>query len=333
MIEALRAQLGSGASSFQLGGEDLLALPAEALAAAAERHAAALSALPAALRGPLLHAQRATMMDAHAFVRRYNASLYARVAGYVALGRRVAFEYPWPVVAVLGIAQVIEGLSQSRLHGLFGRLARRAGSDLLDRFADATDDVLRRTNRGIFADSVPTVLYALAARSAGARGEGALAEAMVEGPLPVVFDDTSRVLVRGLVRGLAIPDGSRRFRALADLTLEHFAREQAIFTHHLGPARAPRSLLERALARVARPRTVPAPAIDGGRLVVRPFALPSSFSMHDHAARVRHFGEAFVLSVTGSIADYRVAARAVSERFDPRGAAAEPPFSDRPAPA
>ncbi len=332
MIDALRARL-PGAQSFQLGGEDLLALPADALAEAARRHADALAVIPEPLRTPLLAAQQATMAEAHAFVRRYNVSLHARVAGYVALGRRVAFEYPWPVVAVLGIAQVIEGLSQSRLHGLVGRVVRRAGSDLLDRFADATDDVLRRTNRGIFADSVPTVLYALAAHAARARRQGALAEALVEGPLPIAFDETSRALVRGLARGLAIPDGARRFRALSDLTLEHFAREQAIFTYHLGSARTPRTTFERVLARVAQPRAVPAPAVEHGRLVVRSFPLPPGFSMHDHAARVASFGRAFVASVTGSLEDYRVAARAVTARFDPRGAAADARFSDGPAPA
>ncbi len=333
MIDALRAHLGPGTQSFQLAGEDLLALPAEALAQAVRRHEEALAAIPESLRPELLAAQKAAMVDAHRFVRRYNVSLFTRIAGYVALGRRTAFEYPWPVVAVLGIAQVIEGLSQSRLHGLVGRLVRRAGSDLLDRFADATDDVLRRTNRGIFADSVPTVLYALAAHAARTRGQAALAEALVEGPLPILFDETSRTLVRGLVQGLAVPRGARRFHALADLTLEHFAREQAIFTHHLGPARAPRSALERALARVAQPRAIPAPTIDRGRLVVRSFPLPRGFSMHDHAARVRCFGQAFVVAVTGSLEDYRAAARAVTRRFDPRGSPADPRFCDGPAPA
>jgi hypothetical protein len=55
--------------------------------------------------------------------------------------------------------------------------------------------------------------------------------------------------------------------------------------------------------------------------------------MHDHAARVRSFGDAFVRSVTGSLCDYQIAARTVASRLDPRAAPIGLHFPDLPAPA
>src|SRR5262249_20739096 len=145
--------------------------------------------VPAALRGRVEEELTALQRDAHRFVRKYNRSVHHRLAGYVELGRRCRFAYPWPVVAILGIEQGMEGMRQNRMYGLVGEAARRLGWAALAQLTDGSEDVLRRTNRGIFADSVPTVLLALRADELRRAGEAALAEALVEGPLPPTFDE------------------------------------------------------------------------------------------------------------------------------------------------
>lgn len=248
--------------------------------------------------------------EAHGWLRRWNRSVERRVRGYLELGRRItpAFAYPWPVVAILGIAQVSAGLERSRLHGLFAAPLARAGLRDLARIVDAGDDVLRRTNRGIFADSVPIVLWGLRVAEHRSAGRTALADALVAGPPPIVMDEECVALAAGLADGLALPSPAR-FDALARLTLRHFAREQAVFSHHLGRARPDReSWLARRLASV---RVVPAPRIENGRVVVKPFALPPGFDLRDHATRVTAFGDAFVTSVTRSPDEYAIAVRDV----------------------
>lgn len=308
--------------SFRWMGEDLWQLTGPRLCEAADAYREALRNVPATLREPLEREHASFAGEAVDWLRRYNRSVHARIAGYLALGRRSDFAYPWPVVAILGIVQVIDGLRRMHTYGVLGAAAQRAGWDQLERIAEASDDVLKRTNRGIFADSVPTVLYALRAAQRFAQGDEALGRALLDGPLPLAMDEESRALARGIAGGLAIADRHARFTALAELTAIHFRREQAIFTHHLGGDRAERpSRRQSALGRrLSQPTAVPAPAIErdrrGARLVFRPYSLPPGFDMRDHDARVAVFTEAFVRSVTRDEDDFRLATEWVTARFE-----------------
>jgi hypothetical protein len=314
LIDALRRRLEDpDAQSFQLLGDDLLALTGGDLADAAAAWRAALERVPAPWRARVEAELTTLSRDTHRYVRKYNRSVHARVAGYVELGRRCRFVYPWPVVAILGIEQVLEGMRQNRVYGLLGEAARRLGWRALALVTDGSEDVLRRTNRGIFADSVPTVLLALRADALRAAGESELARLLLDGPLPPTFDDECRTLARALYEGLGIADDDERFATLARLTVRHFAREQAIFTYQIGPppGRAQPVVIRRLLAI----RSVPAPVVDGARVRLAPYALPSGFDLRDHAARVTLFGRAFVDAVTGTRADYRVAVEHVVRRW------------------
>lgn len=237
-IDELRRQHESfaRAGSFRLAGDELWRLSGDEMAQAADAWRAALhERVPEAMRPRYLAEQRAFAVEAQQFLARYNTSVQRRVKGYLELGRRCRFEYPWPVVAVLGICQVLEGVHQTYLYGLAGRLLRDPS---LDRLADETLDVLRRTNRGIFTDSVPTVLYALRLHQLRLAGEAGLAELLRDGPQPPLFDEESRELCARIYAGLAIPDANARFDELCALTLRHFEREQTIFSFHLGPPTA-----------------------------------------------------------------------------------------------
>jgi hypothetical protein len=305
LIDALRARLGDpGAPSFRLMGEDLQLLTVDELRAAA---AAQEAAIPAVLRDELLGEERAIAVEAHGWLRRYNRSMHARVAGYLEIGRRCAFRYPWPIVAILGIVQVMAGLDRARLYGLVGRSASRLGYTFLERLGDASEDILRRTNRGIFADSVPTVLRALRVEALRCEGKAALADALIEGRAAVLWDAESAALCRAIADGLGIEDEAARFRALAATTLRHFDREQAIFTHHIASRRGSRKL--------PAARFVPAPLIRRGKLEFKSFRLPPAFDLRDHELRVEAFARAFVTPVTGSPSDYRIARDWVIARF------------------
>jgi hypothetical protein len=317
LVDALRARLGDPrAASFQLMGEDLVVIGAAELRAAIAEHAAALDRLPPGLRDEVEREDAAVADEAHRWLRRHNRNVHGRIAGYLELGRRCRFDYPWPVVAILGICQVLTGMRRNRLYGLIGGVADRIGWPVLERIAEGSDDVLRRTNRGIFADSVPTVLRALRADELRRAGRPDLAAALVDVPA-VLGDAESRALGRALADGLAIDDADRRFAALAALTLAHFAREQAVFTYQMGPRRAGGSKLA---ARLVTITEVPAPVVERDRLgrrrvAFRPYRLPRGFDIHDHDARVRAFGDAFVSSITADVDDYRAAAAWVVARF------------------
>lgn len=332
LIDALRTRLADPeAASFQLMGEDLQVLTVADLLDVAARLD---GQIPAPLRAELLAEEAALARESHGWLTRYNRSLYGRIAGYVALGTRCEFRYPWPVVAVLGIVQVLGGMDRARLYGLAGRLATRFGFDRVEKLGDGSEDVLRRTNRGIFADSVPTVLRALRASELQRDGRGDLADALVDGVAAVVWDAESARLCRQIVEGLQLADEQARFRALSDATARHFAREQAIFTHHIasrsrrGRATAPPSrrgglplpdAISVALGRKPpSAKAVPAPVIEDGKLLFRPFPMPTGFDFRDHATRVEVFERAFVRSVTGSLADYGVATAWVTRRFGSR---------------
>ena len=318
LIDALRRRLGdAGAQSFQLFGEDLLALSGGDLAEAAAAWRAALERVDPALRARVEEELASLQQQALGFLRKYNRSVHGRLAGYVEIGRRCRFAYPWPVVAILGIEQVMEGMRHNRVYGIVGEAARRVGWRALAQLTDGSEDVLRRTNRGIFADSLPTVMLALRADALRRKGEAALAGALLDGPLPPTFDDECRALARALYDGLAIEEPGERFATLSRLTVRHFAREQAIFTHQIGPppSRPQPAVLRRLLAI----RAVPAPIIDGTRVKLAPFSLPAGFDMRDHGARVSLFGRAFVDSITRSTGEYKIAAAHVVARWGRAG--------------
>lgn len=325
LLAELRALIDDGnAPSFRLMGEDLVALGPSRLENAAARYAQELEAtVPPSLRGRFVAEQQATLSEARAFVTAHNTSIHQRIRGYLELGRRLDFEYPWPVVAILGIVEVMRTLERVHLLGLAGAALDRLGRPKMLEVAERTDDALRRTNRGIFADSVPTVLYALRARELAQTGERELSRLLLTGPCPVWMDEETRQLATGIVDGLAVSESTTRFRALSELTLRHFAREQAIFTFHLGGSRPVRtgaaarrpSLVGRVMGegRVIAPRIVR--DARGARLSYRPYPLPPGFELRDHDARVKVLGDAFVRSVTTSRADYDVARRWVQRRF------------------
>jgi hypothetical protein len=318
LIDALRRRLGDPeAQSFQLFGEDLIALTGGDLADAARAWQAALERVPVEHRARVDEELTALQAEAHRFLRKYNRSVHARLAGYIEIARRCRFAYPWPVVAILGIEQVMEGMRHNRVYGLVGEAARRLGWRGLAQLTDGSEDVLRRTNRGIFADSLPTVLLALRADALRSGGQAALAGALVDGPLPPTFDEECRALARALYDGLAIAGAEARFATLARLTVRHFAREQAIFTHQIGPP--PSRPQPRVLKRLLAIRAVPAPIVAHGRVKLAPFALPSGFDLRDHGARVSLFGRAFVDSITRTVDDYRTAAAHVMARWGRRG--------------
>jgi hypothetical protein len=301
LIDALRARLSDpNAPSFRLMGEDLQLLTIADLR----------DAIPKDIDPEILDEERTLAAEAHAWLRKYNRSLHGRVQGYLELGKRCEFRYPWPVVAILGIVQVMTGMDRARLYGLAGRLAARFGYTFFEQLGDASEDILRRTNRGIFADSVPTVLRALRAEALARAGNHALADALVDGRAALIWDEESAALCRAIRDGFLVDDSPRQFAHLARTTSRHFDREQRIFTHHIS-ARSRRRKLPAAKA-------VPAPRIERGKLVYKPFALPAGFDMRDHDARVEAFARAFVASMTGSPADYRIARDWVLARFDQR---------------
>lgn len=332
--DRLRAALRDpSARSFQLLGDDVLALTGADLRAAAAAYEAALEPLPAELRPRFEAEQAAAAAEAHTFVRAHNTSIHGRIGGYLELARRTAFELPWPIVAVLGLCQVLEGIVRYKVYGIAGELAGSAGYTRLRRLTASVDDVLLRTNRLIFADSAPAVLYAVRATGLRRGGDPALADALLEGPLPPTMDEGSRALVCALAAAFEQRDGAARFAALSQLTLAQFEREQAVFTSQMGRSLSPpsgRGPLARLLALRAIQAPVIVPGSGKGRgaraLVFRPYRLPEGFDMADHPLRVREFGRAFVTAVTGSVADYLTAAAYVVRRFAPHRHAPEHAF-------
>lgn len=318
LVHSLRQRLGDNtAASFQLFGDDLALLSGTQLREAAKAYEDALvHSVPEALRPAFEREQAAVLAEAHAFLRRHNRSLRKRIRGYLELGKMMQFQYPWPVVAILGLCQVLDAMTQSRMYGLVGEAAQRVGVPAFAELASNLDDILLRTNRAIFADSIPIVLYALRCHTLRRQGQGELAEALLAGPLPVLFDEDCRTVCRALVAGLEESDPEKQFRTLANLTLVQFGREQKIFSYHLGRDTGRRAGL---LAKLGRMRQVLAPVVleeRGERKVLfRPFKLPSNFEMRDHDARVKWFGQAFVEAVTKNPADYQAATDYVLRRF------------------
>ena len=320
LIDALRARLGEPrAPSFRLMGEDLVLLTADDVRDAVEDQ---LAAIPPELRAELLVEEADLAAESHRWLAKYNRSLYGRIAGYLELGERVAFRYPWPVVAILGIVQVLGGMDRARVYGLVGRAAARVGAlasrlgiarlanlDTYERLGDGSEDVLRRTNRGIFADSVPLVLRALRAEQLWREGRSEIAGGLLEGAAAVLWDRECTALCTAITEGLVLDDEPEQFRSLALATIAHFGREQQIFTHHIA---------SKSRRKLPSARAIPAPVILDGKLEFAPFALPEGFDVRDHDTRIELFSRAFVMSVTGSLADYRIATAYVKQRFGRR---------------
>ncbi|MCA9685030.1 MAG: hypothetical protein KC457_22800, partial [Myxococcales bacterium] len=311
-LRALREALAyEQANSFQLMTEDAWLLPASGLAGY-------LAGLPTPLATELREQSEGFHRRAHDWCRKYNISIRQRVRGYVQLGRACRHAYPWPTVAILGICTVIGGERQSTLYGLLGDALDRLGTHDLAETTDRTKDMLRRTNRAIFADSVPVVLYALQCHNLRQQGRIDLAEALMAAPLPPLMDEMSATLISELVRGLDITSARERFAALSELTLRHFEREQRILSFNLGvrdwqakPATRP----PRGLGRLLAMREVEAPEVEAGEIVFRKQPLPSGFDMKDHRARVEVFGRLYVQSVTRTPTDYGAAVGYVEGRF------------------
>ena len=314
LADALRRTLpAADASSFRLAGEELWLVTGADLRRAADEWSLALGRVPTALRPRLEDEHAGLARAAHHWLTMFNGNLEARLRGYAAIGRAFAWELPWPAVAILGVLRVKGGVRQSEAIRLAGLAASEVGE-----IGDWIQDVLRRTNRGIFADSVPCALWALRAATLRASGDAELANVLLEGPLPPAMDDESRRIARGIEAALQLDDGDARFRALAAMTLQQFDREQAVFTAQMGAHREGEGPEWNGLRRwFTRMSSVDAPVVEGGKLRSRVYRFPSHFDVRDHRARSQHFAQAFVTSVTGSAADFRVAVAEVIRRWPP----------------
>lgn len=307
----VRGMKADDASSFRLGGDGLWLLTGKDLREAAREYDAALALLAPSLRTRVEEEQAAFALVAHHWLARYNHSLEDRLRGYVAMGRALGFEYPWPVVAVLGVLQVKGGVRRSEAI----RLAGAAVPALAD-IGDWMQDVFRRTNRAIFADSIPTALLALRCCGLRADGDSALADALLEGPFLPAMDVESRALARGLYDALGIARGEQRFRALAELTVRHFDREQAVFTAGMGAVRSGAAPAWPPLReRFTKLASVDAPTTRGGKFRFERFPLPAGFDVRDHRSRAEQFGQAFVGAITTSVDVYAIAVGEVKRRF------------------
>jgi hypothetical protein len=310
--------LGRDVPSFRLMGEDLVALSPDRLRVLLDEYDAELELhVPPSLREEVREERTVISREAHELLSRYNTSIHTRVRGYVALGERLDFEYPWPVVAVLGITQVMRTLHTVHLLGLAGSALERFGHTRLTETVERTDDVLKRTNRAIFADSVPTVTFALRCHVLQKEGRRDVAEALLAGPRMLWMDGEALGIATRLYEGLGVEDPDERFRRLSDLTLAHFAREQAILSFHMGVrvSSSPTKPRKSWVARMLDPKSVYAPRIRKHALELAPFPLPDGFQMKDHERRVEVFGEAFVKSITRTRHEYEIARDWVMGRF------------------
>ncbi|MBX7101461.1 MAG: hypothetical protein K1X89_27345 [Myxococcaceae bacterium] len=326
-----KAMAEKDASSHQLSGEALWLLTGADLRRAADEYQAQLSALPPKVRARVEEEHERFAPLAHRWLERFNRSLETRLQGYAAMGSLLAWEYPWPVVAILGVLVVRDGMRRTEALRLIGSAVQPVME-----VGDWMQDVLRRTNRGIFGDSIPTTLFAVRCHHLRLSGEAEVAQALLDGPLPPAMDEESRALMRGLYDALGLVEGEARFRALAELTFRHFDREQSVFTAQMGAKRSevtapPSSFLASQLTKLP---FVDAPRIVKGKLRFGTYKLGFDFNVRDHAQRCERFGAAFVRAVTGTSDDYRAATAYVTERFGPSapphfapGVARLPPWS------
>ncbi len=238
LLDEVRAVLADAdLPSFRLYGEDLVALAPDRLRRAADEHDANVEKhVPPSLRKAVVEERTELLRAAHAFLTRYNPSIHNRIRGYLELGRRMEFAYPWPVVAILGIMEVMRTIRTVHLLGLAGGALERVGYSKLGETVERTDDVLRRTNRGIFADSVPTVLFALRCHELRTMDREDLARAILAGPRPIWMDAESKAIAQSLYEGLAVADPEQRFERLVCADAPTFrSRAGDIFSSHGHP--------------------------------------------------------------------------------------------------
>lgn len=153
------------------------------------------------------------------------------------------------------------------------------------------------------------MLRALRAEQLWRAGRPEIAGGLLEGAAAVLWDRDCTALCTAITEGLVLDDEAERFRWLALTTISHFGREQQIFTHHIA---------SKSHRKLPSARAIPAPVVEGGRLMFKPFELPEGFDFRDHEARVEAFSRAFVLSVTQTLGDYQVATAYVKNRFGQR---------------
>lgn len=319
----LRSLPPADASSFLLSSDELWLVTGADLKKAGDEYEAAMAKVKPDLRKRVAeeHAELAT--TTWKWLRRFNVSLEERLAGYSAMGRAFGWEYPWPAAAALSVMSLKSGVRQSEAI----RLAGAAVRPLLE-VGDWLQDVLRRSMRGMFADAIPTSLWALRCHGLRLSGQGVVADALLDGPLPPAMDEECRSVMRNLDAALRLTGAQDRFRALTEMTLKQLDREQAVITAHLGAARGGRNpSWEPWRLRLTRIKKIEAPVVKAGKLSFETYALPAQFEVRNHHQRTQVFGQAFVRSITGSVEDFKVAAREVARRFPPNSA---PEFEDGP---
>jgi hypothetical protein len=324
LSDALRRSLEpADTSSFRLSADEIWLVTGADVKKAAEEYDQAISRVKPDLRKRLLdeHVELATAC--WKWLRRFNVSLEERLAGYSAMGRAFGWEYPWPAVAVLSMMTLRHGLRQSekmRLGGLAVRPVLEVG--------DWLQDVLRRSNRGMFADAIPTAIWALRCFGLRQAGEGMVADALLDGPLPPAMDEECRSVMRNLDASLRLESAEARFVALTQMTTKQLDREQAVVTASLGGMRNGRNpSWEPWRIRFTRMKKLEAPVVRGGKISFEPFALPKDFEIRNHGQRAEIVGQAFARPITGSIADFKIAVAEVARRFPPK---APPQFTDGP---
>jgi hypothetical protein len=322
LTDALRRSLEpADTSSFRLSSDELWLVTGADLKKAADEYEQSMGRVKPDLRKRLAEEHLELATACWKWLRRFNISLEERLAGYSAMGRAFGWEYPWPAVAVLSMMTLRRGLRQSealRLGGLAARPVLEVG--------DWIQDVLRRCNRGMFADGIPTALWALRCHGLRQAGEGMVADALLDGPLPLAMDEECRSVMRNLDASLKLESAAERFTALTQMTAKQLDREQAVVTAHLGAMRNGRNpSWEPWRVRFTRMKKVEAPVIRGGKVAFETFALPKDFELRNHGQRTEVFGQAFLKPLTGSIADFQIAVAEVARRFPPK---APPQFKD-----
>ena len=96
------------------------------------------------------------MGEAHRWLRRHNGNVHSRIAGYLALGRKLDFVYPWPVVAVLSADDTLNVAIQQMWQLNIRHLPVVDQGSLLGMVSER--DVLLHIARGLSQQQVARVL-------------------------------------------------------------------------------------------------------------------------------------------------------------------------------
>ncbi|NUO53736.1 MAG: hypothetical protein HOV80_33225 [Polyangiaceae bacterium] len=315
LIQQLRRVIADPtARSFRVVGDDFHGLTFADLKAAAAEYDDALRVVPSALRETVKSEHEAHAREVQLTLRASSRDVYQRVRGYLAVAQRTGFELVWPTVAALGISQILAGAGAYRLVSLLGEYANALGYDGVSELSAAIDDMVRRANRSIYADSISTSLFALRCVALRRSGRSALADALLAGPPPLTMDEQSWRIVRSIDLAASIDDGKARFTELARIAFDEFEREQAALTYHLDGRLELRGAPDWIQKRL-RIQSVTLPVIEGGRLSFRKELLPDGFDLTDHRARVEGPGRAFFDAVTQSPEAFRATVAYVVRRF------------------